>query len=123
LAQTKTKNGPRRFHLGSRLLEVLLQLAVLTKENNGFGTRELQIEELLVFLFERYGICIDRVPSSHHGDSILDKRALRLNLEAFKKRLREIGFFTDLSDAYITQKIVPRYQIQPDRQDTVRGQK
>ena len=111
LAQTRTKGNPRRFVLGSKLLEVLLQLAVLNQKDNAFVTRELQIEELLVFLFERYGICIDRVPPSRKGNSILDKRALRLNLEAFKKRLREIGFYQVLSDAYITQKVTPRYQI------------
>ncbi|MBU1195213.1 MAG: hypothetical protein KKE62_16075 [Proteobacteria bacterium] len=101
----------RRFVLGSKLLELLLQLAVLTQKENAFVTRELQIEELLVFLYERYGICIDRIPTSSQGSSILEKRALRLNLEAFKRRLRDIGFYEDLSDAYITQKITPRYQI------------
>jgi hypothetical protein len=111
LAQARIKGSPRRFVLGSKLLEVLLQLAVLEQKDNAFITRELQIEELLKFLFERYGICIDRVPASSYGSNILDRRALRLNLEAFKRRLREIGFYEDLSDAYITQKITPRYQI------------
>ncbi len=111
----------RRFVLGSKLLEVLLQLAVLTQKDNAFLTRELQIEELLVFLFERYGICIDRVPPSSQGSSILDKRALRLNVEAFKRRLREIGFYEDLSDAYITQKITPRYQITQRGQNNSNG--
>ena len=121
LAQARTKGSPRRFVLGSKLLEVLLQLAVLTQKDNAFVTRELQIEELLVFLFERYGICIDRVPASSQGSSILDKRALRLNLEAFKRRLREIGFYEDLSDAYITQKVTPRYQITRGGQNNSNG--
>lgn len=121
LAQARTKGSPRRFVLGSKLLEVLLQLAVLTQKDNAFVTRELQIEELLVFLFERYGICIDRVPTSSQGSSILDKRALRLNLEAFKRRLREIGFYEDLSDAYITQKVTPRYQITRGGQNNSNG--
>lgn len=121
LAQARTKGSPRRFVLGSKLLEVLLQLAVLTQKDNAFVTRELQIEELLVFLFERYGICIDRVPVSSKGSSILDKRALRLNLEAFKRRLREIGFYEDLSDAYITQKVTPRYQITRGGQNSSNG--
>ena len=121
LAQARTKGSPRRFVLGSKLLEVLLQLAVLTQKDNAFVTRELQIEELLVFLFERYGICIDRVPPSSQGSSILDKRALRLNLEAFKRRLREIGFYEDLSDAYITQKVTPRYQITRGGQNNSNG--
>ena len=121
LAQARTKGSPRRFVLGSKLLEVLLQLAVLTQKDNAFVTRELQIEELLVFLFERYGVCIDRVPASSPGSSILDKRALRLNLEAFKRRLREIGFYEDLSDAYITQKVTPRYQITRGGQNNSNG--
>ncbi|WP_419650461.1 hypothetical protein, partial [Thiolapillus sp.] len=45
------------------------------------------------------------------NSSILDRRALRMNLEAFKRRLREIGFYEDLSDAYVTQKVSPRYAI------------
>ena len=121
LAQARTKGSPRRFVLGSKLLEVLLQLAVLTQKDNAFVTREIQIEELLVFLFERYGVCIDRVPPSSQGSSILDKRALRLNLESFKRRLREIGFYEDLSDAYITQKVTPRYQITRSGQNNSNG--
>lgn len=121
LVQARTKGSPRRFVLGSKLLEVLLQLAVLTQKDNAFVTREIQIEELLKFLFERYGLCIDRVPASSQSLSIVDKRALRLNLEAFKRRLREIGFYEDLSDAYITQKISPRYQITESEQKTVYG--
>ena len=112
LAQARTKGSPRRFVLGSKLLEVLLQLAVLTQENGRFATREVRIEELLAFLRERYGLFIDRLPEfMQNSGSILDRRALRLNLEAFKRRLREIGFYEDLSDAYVTQKVTPRYAI------------
>jgi len=112
LAQARTKGSPRRFVLGSKLLEVLLQLAVLTQENGRFATREVRIEELLAFLRERYGLFIDRLPEFiQNSGSILDRRALRLNLEAFKRRLREIGFYEDLSDAYVTQKVTPRYAI------------
>jgi hypothetical protein len=42
----------------------------------------------------------------------LDRQALRGNFEAFKTRLREIGFFQDLSDAWITQTVTPRYRIE-----------
>ena len=76
-------------------------------------TREVRIEELLAFLRNRYGLHIDRLPESgqseqqHPGPA-----ALRLNLEAFKRRLREIGFYEDLSDAYVTQKVSPRYAIE-----------
>ncbi len=112
LAQSRTKGSPRRFVLGSKLLEVLLQLAVLNQEEGHFVTREVRIEELLSFLRNRYGLYIDRLPErAQANSSILDKRALRLNLETFKRRLREIGFYEDLSDAYVTQKVSPRYMI------------
>jgi hypothetical protein len=99
--------------MGSLLLEVLLQIAVLRSSGAGFYTRELRIDELLTFLQERYGIYIDRLPP---GDgfgvpSINDLAALRGNVESFKGRLREIGFFRDLSDAYVTQTVTPRYTI------------
>ncbi len=113
LAQARTKGSPRRFVLGSKLLEVLIQIAVLTQENWRFATREIRIEELLAFLRERYGLFIDRLPEFNQNcGSILDRRALRLNLEAFNRRLREIGFYEDLSDAYVTQKVTPRYAIE-----------
>jgi hypothetical protein len=109
----QSKGSARRFYMGSRLLEVLLQIAVLRSSGGGFYTRELRIDELLTFLQERYGIYIDRLPP---GDgfslaSINDLAALRRNAEGFKERLREIGFFCDLSDAYVTQTITPRYAI------------
>lgn len=119
LTQSRTKGSPRRFVLGSKLLEVLLQIAVLTQDGGRFVTREVRIEELLAFLRNRYGIHIDRLPEGARGNSsIRDRRALRLNLEAFKRRLREVGFYEDLSDAYVTQKVSSRYTIERnDRTD------
>ena len=112
LAQARTKGSPRRFVLGSKLLEVLLQVAVLTQDGSRFVTREIRIEELLAALRNRYGLYIDQLPTNSHATtSILDRHAFRLNLEAFKRRLREIGFYQDLSDAYVTQKLSPRYAI------------
>ena len=37
--------------------------------------------------------------------------AFKENVEAFKQKLRQIGFYNDLSDAYILQKIRPRYEL------------
>lgn len=114
LAQGRTKNAPRRFVVDSRLLEVLLQIAVLKPGGpEGFHTGELRVDELLVFLRERYGLHIDQLP---RGDgfvttSIEDRGALRDNVRAFTGRLREVGFYRDLSDAYVTQTITPRYRI------------
>jgi hypothetical protein len=114
VAQGRTKDAPRRFVLDSRLLEVLLQIAVLKQgTDGGFRTGEMRVDDLLVFLRERYGIFIDQLP---RGDgfataSIEDRRALRDNVRAFTSRLREVGFYRDLSDAYVTQTITPRYRI------------
>jgi hypothetical protein len=113
LRQARARNSARYFNIGSRLLEVLLQIAVLEQRGSSFVTRELSIDDLLTFLRERYGIYIDRLPTDDGFDavSILDRQALRQNVEAFKNRLREIGFFEDLSDAYITQTVTSRYQL------------
>lgn len=110
----QSKGSARRFAMGSLLLEVLLQIAVLQSSGTGFQTRELRIDELLTFLRERYGIYIDRLPpdDGFGPPSITDLSALRQNVDNFKSRLREIGFFRDLSDAYVTQTITPRYTIQ-----------
>ncbi|GKT09775.1 hypothetical protein [Desulforhabdus sp. TSK] len=124
LAQSRSKGSPRRFVLSSRLLEVLLQVAVLTWEGGRFITREVRIEELLAFLRTRYGLYIDRLPEgSQAAGSIVDRRAMRLNLEAFKRRLREIGFYEDLSDAYVTQKVSPRYAIGKSHEDQENGRR
>jgi hypothetical protein len=109
----QSRASARRFAMGSLLLEVLLQIAVLESSGAGFHTRELRIDELLTFLQERYGLYIDRLPpgDGFAGASINDLAALRGNVEGFKGRLREIGFFRDLSDAFVTQTITPRYAI------------
>lgn len=114
VAQPRTRGSRRRLTLDSRLLEVLLQLAVLRPGGErGFHTAELRIEELLAFLRERYGLYIDRLPSGNGfaGASVADQAALRLNSTAFRDRLREVGFYRDLSDAYVTQAVSPRYTI------------
>lgn len=116
IAQGRTKGAARRFVLDSRLLEVLLQIAVLRPDtpSGAFYTGEMRIEELLTWLRERYGLHIDRLP---RGDgfgtpSIEDRAALRENTAAFTARLREVGFYRDLSDAYVSQTVTPRYRIE-----------
>lgn len=114
VAQPRIKNGARRFVLDSRTLEVLLQLAVLKPGGfMGYHTAEIRIDELLLFLRTRYGLYVDQLPV---GDgfgpaNLMERNALRANLAAFTSRLRDIGFYRDLSDAYLTQTVVPRYRI------------
>lgn len=109
------KGGARRFTLDSRLLEVLLQLSLLDVDSrHGFYTRPLRIDQFLGLLRERYGLCVDRLPGADgFGPAIVtDHAALRKNRASFVARLREIGFYSDLSDAYLTQTITPRYRIE-----------
>ena len=117
IAQGRTRGAARRFVLDSRLLEVLLQIAVLQQDSptGPFYTGELRIEALLTWLRERYGLHIDRLPrgDGFRGPSIEDRTALRDNAAAFTARLREVGFCRDLSDAYISQTVTPRYRIEP----------
>lgn len=109
--------GERRFVLDGRLLEVLVQLAMLRPGGSrGFHTEPLRVDEFLTELRDRYGLYIDRLPD---GDgfsrtSIVEQAALRANVDAFTARLREIGFYHDLSDAYLTQVITPRYNVPAD---------
>lgn len=114
LAQSRAKSAPRRFVLESQLLEVLLQIAVLRPGgDNGYYTGEMRIDDLLTFLRERYGLYIDQLPTGEGfgAPSIDDRKALRANVQAFTGRLREIGYYRDLSDAYVTQTVIPRYTI------------
>ncbi len=119
LSQGRTRSAPRRFVLDSRLLEVLLQIAVLQPAGQGFRTGEMRVDELLTFLRERYGLHIDQLPEGEGFGpaSIEDRQALRANVQAFVSRLREIGFFRDLSDAYVTQTVTPRYRVGVDDQE------
>lgn len=115
VAQGRSAKAPRRFTLDSRLLEVLLQINVLefNPDTSQYQSKEIQVDRLLLVLRKRYGLCIDRLPvgEGFQEPTITEREALRENKEAFKGKLREIGFFQDLSDAYITQHVRPRYHI------------
>ena len=113
LVQARTRNAPRRFVLDSRLLEVLLQIAVLKPGKSSFYSASMRIDELLEYLRDRYGLYIDQLPTEDgfSAPSIIERQALKENRQAFTDRLREVGFYRDLSDAYITQTVKPRYEI------------
>jgi hypothetical protein len=76
----------------------------------------MRVDEVLDLLRARYGLHIDRLPSEDGfaGADVQDQVALRANSAAFVDRLREIGYYRDLSDAYLTQTIAPRFTIRAD---------
>jgi hypothetical protein len=112
MAQGRSKKHPRRFVMGTRLLETLVQIMVLESKEDHFVTRSLSIEELMNTLRERYGLIINGITEERFKDANVNTHlAFKENVEAFKHKLRQIGFYDDLSDAYILQKVRPRYQL------------
>ena len=112
LAQGRSKKHPRRYIIGTRLLEALVQIQVLHLDKDRFITRNLSIEEMLDNLRTRYGLIINGLNEERFKNIDINTHlAFKENVEAFKMKLRQIGFFDDLSDAYILQKIRPRYEL------------
>jgi hypothetical protein len=106
----------RKYVLGNQLLEVLVQLAVVDARREGkfirFFTKPVRITDFVAWLRDRYGILIDSTGEQHDSPEVA--RALETNYNELKKRLRQLGFFTDLSDASISQVIRPRFPIQAE---------
>ncbi|MDN5475923.1 MAG: hypothetical protein L0G39_03230 [Chryseobacterium sp.] len=112
MAQGRSRKHPRRFVLGTRLLETLVQILVLESRENQFSTRTLSIEELIQSIRDRYGLVLNGLNESRFEDADLQTHlAFKENVDAFKRKLRQIGFYNDLSDAYILQRIRPRYEL------------
>jgi hypothetical protein len=112
ISQGRSRKHPRKYTLGTRLLETLVQILVLEYKDIDFITVPLSIDDLIRKLKERYGIVISGLNDDKFQNSDLNTNlAFRENVEAFKNKLRQIGFYSDLSDAYILQKVRPRYEI------------
>ena len=113
LADGRSRRHARRGAMGSKLLETLVQLMVIEKNEDGnYYTQALSIDELAEKIRCRYGLIINGVNDSRIEGADVDLHAaFKENMDAFKNKLRQIGFYTDLSDAYILQKIHPRYKI------------
>lgn len=112
LAQGRSRKHQRRYVLGTRLLETLVQILVLYSDGQNFQTKSLSVEELIKKIRERYGLIINGLSEERFKDADLNTHlAFKENVEAFKLKLRQIGFYNDLSDAYILQRIRPRYEL------------
>jgi hypothetical protein len=112
MSQGRSKKHSRRYVLGTRLLETLVQILVLDLEDDQFKTKTLSIEELIENIRDRYGLIINGLSEERFEHADLNTHlAFKENVEAFKMKLRQIGFYNDLSDAYILQRIRPRYEL------------
>lgn len=104
----------RRYYLGTELLETLVQIAVIGFDpRRGFYTHGITIPEFVTWLKNRYGLLIDEYGESVESVEITE--ALRNNYEALKLRLRQLGFYTDVSDASNSQLIQPRFKVESSR--------
>ena len=103
----------RKYVMGNQLLELLVQLAVVdARSRHGqveFYTKPITITDFVKRLENRYGLHIDTTKTANDSPDVA--RALEANYSALKDRLRQLGFFTDLSDASISQVIRPRFPI------------
>ncbi len=114
LADRRSRKHPRRGALGSKLLETMVQLLVLRQKDNGkFETHSLSIDELANAIRNRYGLIINGLTDPRFANADVETNAaFKENMDAFKNKLRQIGFYTDMSDACILQKIRPRYKLE-----------
>lgn len=110
LRQTAGRRTPRWFVLGSRLLEMLVQLALIERDPSGsLQARPMLIDDFVEWLRTRYGFVI--YAPAHRSVPPDEQVAWRRNEQALRERLHQIGFFTDLSDAYNSQTLRPRYEV------------
>lgn len=107
----RSRKHARRGAIGSKLLEVLVQLLVLSPKDGTFESKPLSIRQLVKEIRDRYGLIIDGTDEPRFKDAdIKTHLAFKENVDALKNKLRQIGFYTDLSDASSLQKIRPRYK-------------
>jgi hypothetical protein len=99
----------RKYVLGNQLLEVLVQVAVVGADEQGFKTKSITVSHFTNWLKNRYGVFIDSSVETNESPEIA--RALEANYTALKERLRQLGFFVDLSDASNSQVIRPRFPV------------
>lgn len=112
LTAGRSRKHPRRFVLGTKLLETLTQISLIDDSGDRTTTRALSIDDLIGILRNRYGLIIDGLNENRFENADINTiQAFKENKESFKNKLRQIGFYNDLSDAFILQKIRPRYEV------------
>lgn len=94
-----------RYAPSDDLLATLVRLAMVEDPGGNLKhitTRStLPLADFLEFLERRFGFIVARPPS--FLDDVTSRAAATRNLEALKRRLRQMGFFRDLSDDFNAQ--------------------
>jgi hypothetical protein len=97
---TSKRRASWRYQMTDDLLASLVQLAVM---NPSDGEGRISLAAFLAFLETRFGILVARPPSA--VEDTATRAAARSNLDAMRRRLRQMGFFADLSDDFSAQYI------------------
>jgi hypothetical protein len=96
-----------RYAMSDDLLASLLRLALTDSQSRRPGSvglhERLSLPAFLFFLEQRFGLLIERPPSI--ADDVQSRAAARRNLDALKRRLRQMGWFEALSDDFTAQYI------------------
>ncbi len=100
--------GKRWYTLNRTALAAVVYLAAVAthaewEENTPAEPRPIRLADFLRFLEQRFGIFVDRPPE--WLDSAEGRAAARANLDAFKRRLRQAGFFRAMSDDFTAQYV------------------
>jgi hypothetical protein len=110
LRQTAGARARRWFALGSHLLETLVHIAVVgRREGAPLSSRIVLVDEFVTWLRDRYGFVV--YAPDFRAVHPEEHEAWQRNEQALRERLHEIGFFVDLSDAYNSQTLRPRYEV------------
>ncbi len=96
----KTKSWS--YSMTDRMLETLIDLCFVDQNGTGLAS-SLDLVDLLQRMKERFGVLVNEVPSE--DNTIEAGLAANLNLQEFKKRLRQLGRFESLSDEFEAQYV------------------
>lgn len=101
--------GPRnwRYVLTDELLRTLVYLNAVDRHRENINEAQpvasIRLDEFLSWMHKRFGILIDRPPREMESTS--SRAAAAENFNAFKRRLRQTGFFRGLSDDFNVQNL------------------
>jgi hypothetical protein len=111
LSGTKGHRSTWRYEPGNDLLAILVQLAAGHARQRGeLHDGRLPLRDFLRFIEQRFGLIVDRPPPEFVGAEY--QQAARENLRALQSRLRQMGIFSDLSDDFTVQHLLPPYLTQ-----------
>jgi hypothetical protein len=97
-----------RYAMTDDLTSTLVQVALISdaggSPDQATVRARLSLRDLLATLEQRWGILINRPPPLL--DNATNREAAAANLEAFKRRLRQMGYFEALSDDFEAQYVI-----------------